>query len=487
MTTNLSELRSTLERLQAYEAPESLEICTDVVEVVEKENIAERYEKARDDYLNKRVQQVFYEHLSNHNGTFDGQSVPVPDVPSEEEQYDLQQMHQEAQAKLDATAKSVYERHQALQSKHDTFVHRREEIARMIKDMEDSVFDVKQNEDDNASDDDDDDVDEQDLVANEQNCVALAKRRGELTLQLTRKRAEINNKEKKLEQTTSALAEIHKDTDAPMVTADNLEEFEAETQEMQRQVNKYTEISEWYDGMRVVMEELMGITILSVNNADDGKAILLTVQLLGAHQIEIRLKPDLRRQNNLRVQRTKFITSTVVRSPSVDKSKQSPVELHIPGMEDLVRLCSNMGPIEDLKFLLREAMGRIRAIVARVDELSVLRQKYLTKIGMLHHSGHSFGGEDQEIVCSINEGVTVVLRLTPDCPIASGGVYVDQIVGVGGWDQQILEDLKETLNDARHRGPVFLMDALKDELAHLQEEGDISLPTTPCLPKRTKR
>jgi hypothetical protein len=473
MTTNLSELRSTLARLESYELPESLQSSTDAL--IDKENIEERYEKARDEYLRKRYHQVFYEHLS----TFDGHSVPFPDVPSEEEVCQLRQSHVEAQHKLEETARRVYENYQVLQSKYETFVRRREETARMIADMEESVFD----EDDKENEDID--VNEQDLVAEEQKCMALAKRKNELLLQLTRKKADLANKEKKLTETTAAL-EVIRNTNLhlPIVTHENLADFEAETDAMERQVAKYNDIADWYNGMRVVTEELTGVKIMSVTNAENAKDILLTVQLLGAHQLEIRLRPDPRRQSNLRVQSTTFLTPTLIKAPWVENT--SPLELRIPDMDDLIRLGGNMGPIEDLRFLLREAVARISVTIARVDELAVLRQKYLTKVGVLHHSGHSFGGEDQEVVCSMNEGVTVVVRLTPDCPIVNGSVYVDQIVGVSGWDQELLEDLKENLNEVRHRGPVKLMEALKAELVRLQETGAVSLPATPTMPKRCR-
>jgi hypothetical protein len=471
--TNLSELRSTLERLESYQLPESLQSSPDAL--IDKENIEERYENARDEYLRKRYFQLFYEHLS----TFDGNTVPVPDVPSDEECLELQELHVQAQRKLEETAKSVYEKYQVLQLNYETFVRRRDEIARMIADMEDSVFD----EDDKENEDID--VNEQDLVAEEQKCIALAKRKNELLLQLTRKKADLANKENKLNETTAALEGIRNaNLHLPIVTHNNLADFEAETDAMERQVIKYKEMAEWYNGMRTIIEELTGVKIMSVTNAENGKDILLTVQLLGTHQLEIRLKPDPRRQSNLRLQSTKFLTPTLVTAPLVEDT--SPLELRIPNMDDLIRLSGNMGPIEDLRFLLREAVARISITIARVDELAVLRQKYVTKIDMLHNSGHSFGGEDQEVVCSINEGVTVVLRLTPDCPIVNGSVYVDQIVGVSGWDQELLEDLKENLNEVRHRGPVKLMDALKAELIRLQEEGAVSLPETPTMPKRWK-
>ena len=477
MTTTTIELRSALERLQAYQLPESLQTTSDVI--VEGHNIEERYEKARDEYLQKRFQQVFYEHLSS----FDGHTVPLPDVPSEEECQELQEQHKAAQIELKATAASVYEKHQALQSKYDMFVSRREEIARMISDLDESVS--GSDEDKENDDGYDDDVKEQDLVAEEQKCLALAQRKSELLLQIARKEADLMTKEKNLAETTHCLAELRKaNANIPDVTQDKLADIEAETDEVERSVRKYEEIKEWNDGMRCMIEELTGIKILSVANAEDGKAILLIVQLLGTHELEIRLEADPRRPSNLRIQSAKFLTSTIVRGASIDNTSR--VELRIPDVDDLVRLCSTMGPVEDLRFVLREAVARISAIVARVYDLTALRQKYLTKIGALRHSEHSFGGEDQEIVCSINEGVTVVLRLTPDCPIGNGSAYLDQIVGVGGWDQEILEELRERVNDVRHRSPVKLMDSLKEELTRLQELGRISLPTTPTMPVRTR-
>lgn len=471
--TNLSELRSSLERLESYQLPESLQSSADAL--IDKENIEERYEKARDEYLHKRFYQLFYEHLS----TFDGNTVPVPDVPSHKECLELRELHVQAQHKLEETAKGVYENYQVLQSKFETFARRREEIARMIVDMEESVFD----EDDKENEDMD--INEQDLVAEEQKCIALAKRKNELLLLLTRTKADIANKENKLNETTAALEGIRNaNVHLPIVTHSNLEAFEAETDIMERQITKYKEMADWYNGMRTVTEELTGVKIISVTNAENGKDILLTVQLLGAHQLEIRLKPDPRRQSNLLLQGTTFLTPTLIKAPLVEDT--SPLELRIPSMDDLIHLSGNMGPIEDLRFLLREAVARISITIARVNELSVLRQKYLTKIGMRNNSGHSFGGEDQEVVCSINEGVTVVLRLTPDCPIVNGSVYVDQIVGVSGWDQEVLEALKENLNEVRHQGPVKLMDALKAELIRLQEEGAVSLPETPTMPKRCR-
>jgi hypothetical protein len=309
----------------------------------------------------------------------------------------------------------------------------------------------------------------------------LAQRRTELVQRLARKRAELATKEQTLLQTKREFVDISNALPVS-VTMNNVHEFEAETEALCQKKEKYSEIIEWYDSMRDILEEVTGIKIVGVNNVEDSpKIIILQVLLLGSHKVEVRMKKDPRRPNTLRVDTASFVTSDVITGRMVDHKA---LELVIPDLKDLVRLCSNMGPVEDVQFLLRETMGRIRAIVARVDELSLLRATYLTKIGALRHSVHSFGGEDQEVVCSIREGVTVVLRLTPDCPVIRGSAYVDQIVGVGGWDQAKLGELKETINEQRHRGPVKLMDCLKSELDRLTSDGEVSIPTTPKMPER---
>lgn len=477
MTANLADFQSTLERLHAYEKPEAL-IASPAMETDEEQESSQgslqRYEKARDEYLKRRTQQVFYEHLS----TFDGNSVSIPEAPSEEEQEDSKRLLHEAQERLEATVRSANEKHQQLQTKYDIFVHRREDISRMIADMKDSSFDM---DDNHASDDkENEDFNEEALAAEEQKCNDLTQRRAELLQRLARKRAELTTKERKLDEMNQQMSEISSKV-AP-VTMANVEEYEAETEEMRKHSAKYTEMMEWYDGMREMLEDITGIKILGVKNAEgSAKIMVLKVQLLVVHQVEIRMKKDPRRPNTLRVDSATFLTSDTVQGEMVDNKA---LELTIPDLKDLVRLCINMGPVKDLQFLLRETMARIRAIVARVDELSILRAGYLTKIGALQHSAHSFGGEDQEVVCSISEGVTVVLRLTPDCPIVAGSSYVDQIVGVGGWDPSALENLKQTINIQRHRGPVKLMDSLKQELDRLQQEGEISVPTTPKMLRR---
>jgi hypothetical protein len=169
-----------------------------------------------------------------------------------------------------------------------------------------------------------------------------------------------------------------------------------------------------------------------------------------------------------------------------DAAENSTVQMHIPALDDLVKLSLNLGPEEDVRFVVREAMTRIRTISARVRELAMLRTKYLTKIGKSTHSSFGFGGEEQEIVCTLNAGVTVVLRLSPDCPILEGSVYMDQIVGIGGWDAHVLDSIRDTVTADSYMGPLALMDALVQEIERVEKEDGISMPRTPKLPTKQR-
>jgi len=174
-----------------------------------------------------------------------------------------------------------------------------------------------------------------------------------------------------------------------------------------------------------------------------------------------------------------------------------------PPLDDLVELSLNLDPIQDLKFVIRETISRLRTTTAKNFELMQLRSKYLTKItpattaaaadARNNNNKRQYGGststttkrvEDQEVVCSLNDGITVVLRLTTDCPVLDGSARIHQIVGVGGWDEGCLSRIKTKVNGTGRRGPVEIMDALVEEISRLEREEGVVIPRTPVLPMR---
>ena len=182
-----------------------------------------------------------------------------------------------------------------------------------------------------------------------------------------------------------------------------------------------------------------------------------------------------------------MISNATIKGPAVTENGQSRVQLDIPDLTDIVRVSNNRQWQDDnLQFVVREIIARCTIIERRVVLLSDLQSIVVTKIGRLYDSDSesSFGGEDQEVVCSFNdEQITVLLRLTPDCPLVRGSVYIDQMVGFGGWDPEEVDKLKDSVNAKGFKDPVSLIRTLQDDIHQLQETG-VKFPLTPSLPKR---
>ena len=93
--------------------------------------------------------------------------------------------------------------------------------------------------------------------------------------------------------------------------------------------------------------------------------------------------------------------------------------------------------------------------------------------------------QHQEVVCTLRDApLTVVLRLTMDCPILPGSVELHQLVGIGaGWQAHILDHLRQSLSQKTYARPTRLLQQLQQ---HLQQLGDDAIPPTPRRPVRNK-
>ena len=230
----------------------------------------------------------------------------------------------------------------------------------------------------------------------------------------------------------------------------------------------------------------------------------IQIQLLELHTIEITLHPrkqDPLAQHALSPDEELMISSArLLEGPNLTLGT-GPVQVSIPVdlPQDLVEIAQNellLPQREDLKFILHETIARIRGLTCRVEELEKLRKVYLTKIDR----------NGDEVVCSLNEGVTVVLNLSPDCPMVSfnfvqfyslcctlhdyivfsqlkGSASVVQIVGLGGWSNSELDNIRSKVNNGNHKGPLELMNALREEV----QQRKSSLPQTPLNLARSMR
>jgi len=305
-----------------------------------------------------------------------------------------------------------------------------------------------------------------------------------------------------------------------------IEKIEERTDATLRAAADLKDAAEWYDGMREAIEELGGMRILGIESDNGGSnggsnggtaspaALIIKFELLYQHVLEVALSSEIvagraaknRRHHRgaagetLRVVSAKITTPTIVTASSsaapaasqADTLSNDPstssIEVRIRQPDDLVVLAANLPPVDDLRFVVRETQGRIRAAIGRSEELATLRSSYLTRIGPVPKNSEEHHG--QEVVCSLPAGVTAVLRLCDDCPLVEGAVYISDIVGVGGWNQSDLNLIKERLNGgAGFASPVALMDALAKEIQRrtthgMSEDKTIELPKTPTLPTR---
>ena len=474
--SKLSQLKATMESLESYELPEKFAVASSTI-MEDDDNDAEtvhRYKRARDEYIHRRMLQVFYDHVSSlQGGEFD-----FPQLPSADEEAELQARQQHVQDELLQTAHNVHVSNQELCKKYTAFCARRQELANMMKDMEQEHSTSLDDQDDNEEDED---VDPEAFTYQGQHLADTTQRKAELEMELARIRQEKQVALKGLQDTKLQVEELETKRGVlsiRSVSPETIKELESETASMRTKVEELQEMSEWYGGLCQVMEEIGGIKLLGVEQGqeeEEDQNVVASIQLLGSHKIQVTLSS---RGSAFHVESAKFITPTLIKSS--ENHSESSVQMNIPALDDLVRLAKNLGSVEDLRFLLRESMGRIRTMTARVNELALLRTKFLTKIGTLQSSLYSFGGADQQVVCSLNEGITAVLRLSPDCPMITGSVFMDQLVGVGGWDLDILEKIKDRVNAQPCKSPVAMMEALAKQLGR----DSLSVPGTPSMPGR---
>ena len=322
-------------------------------------------------------------------------------------------------------------------------------------------------------------------------------------------------------------------------------QVEAEIVKVEEQALELKRSCEFYDGIRELMDELGGVKILSSKSIlltsssvsetlaespgkrqkiDNEDGFVLTVMLLGRHILEITLSKSKTDKDGLRVMNAKLTTPTTFPMPEVSAnaidnnnedtsnlmetlhsislshqsfskimSQKLAVEVTIPALDDLVAWSHSFeSSSHGIRFILIETMARIRTLESRVVELSKLRDRFASQVYDVEASSSSsstqldsnkYGGAEQEVVCAINEGITVALRLGADCPIMPGSVYISEIFGVGGWDEGKLNELRSVITNMRCKGPVEVMELMTKEIHRRSKEDGWVLPSTPKLPR----
>ena len=608
MTSELARLRSTLSDLQSVELPANYQALliekendpnhqhhdadADAVAAAAASHLhpnpelIQRYKAARNAYLQQKTLGTFLTSLSKYDPITN--TFPLPQPMDETQQAELVRRQSTALESIQETMDKIGGEMDIVQMTWKKFCDKRMELTQIVEGMEREernrrLLQGEENGPANSySMDEDEDyieeniITEDDVALQEEKLEGLQQRKLELEHRLRHVRSQVLDLEEDCHRTKRIVNEVRAkggrkplvwktgDTNIIATTGDNYdnnninnmeeenveyipavtEQLLSEITQLEHKASELKQSSEFYDGMRELMEELGGVKILSSttitssssapaaatataeNNNDRGTGLILTLMLLGSHILEITLTPSSSSSSNyhnntttnnkdgLHVSNAKITTATTFPMPespigtatneeetttaslmetmhSISLSNQSfskilsqkqAVSVTIPPLDDLVSWSHSLeSSAHSIRFILLETMARIRTLEARVVELATLRERYAAHIYECGGGGGTTN--EQEVVCAINEGITVALRLGADCPIVPGSVYISEIFGLGGWDEAKLSTLKNAVLENRCRGPVEVMECLSMEIRkRCLEEGWV-VPTTPTLPR----
>ena len=438
------------------------------------DSLLKRYQEAKSTYMKRRLQGFMVEHISEFDENTN--QFDIPDVPGmtkaasgdssdsgsvdDDQTTNIKEKHAKAIAALEAAAHGVHATLSNIRNSYQTVISRRKELEQMVHDL--------QQDDENA----DDSAVESEMIIDNEDCDVerekterLQQRKRELQEEYARL---VKAKEERMEsisQSREELALLQREE----VKVTNVEQ---DASKFKEKIKELKEMKEFYVSLREVMEELGGVKILNAKEDTTSRHVFLTLAIYESHQIEVEL--EIYRKTMLKLVSAKWLTSPVVTSvfeengPDGDK-KQEHFSLPMDPLDDLVQTAkTSMGPPHDLRFIIRETCARIRFLQNRVDDLAILRRRVLTKVI----------GNDQ-VVCSLNEGIVIVMRLYDQW------VKVEQIVGVSGWEQSATEKIQSVVSRKEESWtPNKVVDLVQKEIERLQTKDGLVLPKTPVLPIR---
>jgi hypothetical protein len=543
--SSLHQIRESLASIQSYKLPERYEPITETGKNAEHQSEStqppldpetmQRYRTARAKYLRCQITNLVLEHLKtlrydkdDEDGSSGKPMIEFPESITEEERNLLRKKMETAKHNLCHSVSQVKQSYEGVYHKYQILEQRRKELKNIVSELESKEQNglTEMDVDDENVDSEDEILDQTEAELQDERLKSLVAKRSMLEAKLRKVRMETEQVSSQVSSKKELLQQMMDINDPPprdgssspntVLDVDNLDmdTLKAQTDEIRLQTQKLKDMSEFYESMKSATEVISGIKILSVTDAKPNKgkknmsprqerrhsrdrlegAIVLKIQLLDQHIIEIVLcdtknpgaTGDYFRTVSARLLTSDVLSDTLVNHDEYENNPTPTVSITIPPLDDLVALAANLEPVQDLRFVLRETLARIRTLSARMNELAELRKKYLTKITnpSKNKVNYGFGGEDQEILCSLESQVTVVLRLTADCPILKGSAYIQRIVGCGGWEDAVLQRIKTKVNEQRSNGPLDLMDLVVEEINRMVKEDGVKIPRTPTLPRR---
>lgn len=433
--------------------------------------LIQRYEQARDLYLQRRMENLLVEHIQtfNEEAANDTDIFEFPESPNDSEK-ELQERHAQALASLTTALEQVQSQQTQLCTTYDVIVSRRQELEQMLEDVEEDVdTNTDDGDDDDNNNDDlmgiDQDVDDQALKLEQERIEELQQAKRQLQEKLAQIQKETKETVERTREHQSHLEKLRNENSSL-----NIDQEDAA--DLKKKIEELREMKLFYDNLREVMEELGGVKILNVEeNAKDRN---LQVSLLMYDQFRVQVELQVYRKHFLKLVHAKWYTEEPRVKPSTNKDnddkESDDFSLPLAPLDDLVQVAkSTMHPPHDMRFLVRESLARIRFTQLRVNDIAHVRTHVLTKV---HNR--------KEVVCSLNDGIVIVMHLFERY------VWVEKIVGIGGWDEESTEKIRKALpkaNDFEHPLSVTEIVRLVQEEVQKLKMGGLN-PSTPRLPLR---
>jgi hypothetical protein len=395
----MQDIQSTLHQLSALEVEFSnSKFLTDDTSPrgVGNTTLIQRYEQARDLYLQRRLENLLVDHIA----TYDGETIELPEI---EDDSDLIERNEHAFRTLQASLSTLHTQVDQLRHTRDAVQSRRQELERMVHDLQqedESETDIME-EDDTMS------LDPSELEREQARIEELQQQKRQLQDRLE----QLQRQAKEAQECACAKREQVQLLQREIESSENGAEAESKLREL-------LEMKDFYDSLRHVLEELGGVKIVKVEeitqeNSSNTPHLCLSLLFYQDYPVQITLQ--VYRKIFLKLVDAQW-NPTNGGQPVVQAATKD-YELPLEPLQDLVQTAlSTLGPPHDLRFIVRETLARIRLSQTRANQLAELRHRYIMKL---------YGNQ---VTCSLNEGIIIVLRLYEK------HVKLDDLVGINGWD-----------------------------------------------------
>eukprot|EP00980_Cylindrotheca_fusiformis_P021507 scaffold8353_cov138-Cylindrotheca_fusiformis.AAC.38 len=460
MTTSysLQELQENVEKLRNLET--ELDFYTQwqsnpssPTGVVDHTALMQRYHTAKQCYLHQRLEGFLVAQLETYD---EAKPHHFDLLDTDTEDPGLNEKHDQAVASLQTTVEGIQTQVRLLRDTYQTICTKREELEQMIQDMQDSSMQV----------------DDESTEAEEEEGELLVQ---EVDLDLEQERIEeMQRTKRRLQEKLQAIqAEKEKLAQQGRQNQNDIQFLLQTTQgqdkeDLEDKIQELKEMRFFYDSLREVVEELGGVKIIEVKEDDENHH--LNLHLLFYEQFQVLFQLEVHRKNALKLVSAKWITIPVVQSTISNDNGDNgdpSFSLAMSSLDDLVEVAkANLAPPHDVRFVVRESLARIRIQKERVNDLALLRRHVLTKI---------VGGD--QVVCSLNDGIVIVMRLYDNL------VRAEQVVGVSGWDAATTDKILEQIQRKEaSSAPSSIVQQVQQEIAKLKQAG--MNPRTPKIPRR---